>query len=78
MVAIPVGNDQPGVASRFKKLGVGEFLPLKRLNAAKLRPLLHRVLEQPTYRQCAQQVMDEIRKANGIQQAVQFIERNLN
>src|SRR3954468_7993425 len=33
MVAIPVGNDQPGVAERVRWLGAGEVLPLSRLSA---------------------------------------------
>ena len=43
MVAIPVGNDQPGVAARIKWRGVGELLALKHLKAAKLRPLMDQV-----------------------------------
>ena len=39
-VAIPVGNDQPGVAARLKWSGAGEFLPLSQLRADRLRTLV--------------------------------------
>jgi MGT family glycosyltransferase len=42
-VAIPVGNDQPGVAARLKWSGAGEFLPLSKLRADRLRGLVERV-----------------------------------
>jgi MGT family glycosyltransferase len=77
MVAIPVGNDQPGVAARIKWVGAGEFLPLKRLNAAGLRLLINQVLEQPSYRERAQQISVEIKKANGVKRAVGLIEAAL-
>jgi MGT family glycosyltransferase len=78
MVAIPVGNDQPGVAARLKWLGAGEFLLLKQLQAAKLRPLLNKVLDEPQYRQRAQEVKTEIQKADGVRRAVELIEGVLN
>jgi MGT family glycosyltransferase len=78
MVAIPVGNDQPGVAARLKWLGAGEFLLLKQLRAAKLRPLLNKVLDEPQYRQRAQEVKTEIQKADGVRRAVELIEGVLN
>jgi MGT family glycosyltransferase len=73
MVAIPVGNDQPGVAARLKWLGVGEFLRLKDLKATKLRRLLDQVLEQPGYRERAQQIMDEIQRSDGIQRCADHL-----
>jgi zeaxanthin glucosyltransferase len=77
MVAIPVGNDQPGVAARLKWAGAGEFLPLKHLKAAKLTPLIRRVLDERTYRRHAQEIMAEIKKADGIGRAIALIERAL-
>lgn len=73
-LAIPVGNDQPGVAARLKWVGAAEFLPLKHLNAKRLRSLIKQVLDQPQYRQRAQQMMAEVQKANGIERAMGFIE----
>lgn len=78
MVAVPVGNDQPGVAARVKWLGAGELLALKQLRASRLRPLITRVLEEPGYRQRAQQIQAEIQRANGVQRAAELIEGVLN
>ncbi len=78
MVAIPVASDQPGVAARVRWLGAGEVLPIKKLSVARLRPLVKQVFEQDRYRQRARQLQEEIRKANGIEQAVRVIERVLS
>ncbi len=77
MVAIPVGNDQPGVASRVKWLGVGQVVPVKRLSAARLRPLVKEVLTQPRYKQRAVQLQKEIQAADGIRRAAGVIEQVL-
>jgi zeaxanthin glucosyltransferase len=78
MVAIPVGNDQPDVAARVKWLGAGELLPLKRLRAERLRPLVKKVLEEERYRSRARRLMEEIKRIDGIQQAVNLIEQVLH
>jgi zeaxanthin glucosyltransferase len=77
MVAIPVGNDQPGVAARVKWLGAGELLPLKRLRADRLRPLVKQVLEQEQYRLQARRLMLEIKRTNGVERASDLIEQLL-
>jgi UDP:flavonoid glycosyltransferase YjiC (YdhE family) len=78
MVAIPVGNDQPGVAARVKWLGTGELLPLKRLRAERLRALVKRVLREESYRSQARRLMDEIKRVDGVQKAADLIERVLH
>jgi zeaxanthin glucosyltransferase len=50
MVAIPLGFDQPGVASRIAYHGVGEFVAVDRLTAAHLSGLITTVLNDPSYR----------------------------
>ena len=78
IVAIPVGNDQPGVAARVKWLGVGESLPLKRLRADRLRTLVKRVLEQEQYRLRARRSMLEIKRTDGVRKAADLIEHVLH
>jgi UDP:flavonoid glycosyltransferase YjiC (YdhE family) len=78
MVAIPVGNDQPGVAARVKWLGAGEVLPLKRLRADRLRTLVKKVLEEERYRLHARRLMSEIKRADGVLKAADLIEQVLN
>jgi len=78
MVAIPVGNDQPGVAARVKWLGAGELLPLKQLRADRLRTLVNKVLKQERYRLQARRSMLEIESTNGVRKAVDLIEQVLH
>jgi zeaxanthin glucosyltransferase len=44
MVAIPITDDQPGIAARIAWTGVGEFLSSSRLSASKLRTVIQKVL----------------------------------
>lgn len=78
MVAIPVGNDQPGVAARVKWLGAGELLPLKRLRAGRLRTLAKKVLQQEQYRLHARRLMLEIKRTDGVGKAADLIEQVLH
>jgi UDP:flavonoid glycosyltransferase YjiC (YdhE family) len=50
MVALPVTNDQPGVAARIRDKGVGEFLAQTELSADRLGFLIQQVLDEPGYR----------------------------
>jgi MGT family glycosyltransferase len=77
MVAIPVGNDQPGVAARVKWLGAGELLPLKRLRADRLRTVVKKVLEQDRYRLNAFRSKHEIEGTDGVAKAAGLIEQVL-
>jgi zeaxanthin glucosyltransferase len=78
MVAIPVGNDQPGVAARVQWLGVGESLSFRRLRADRLGRLVKKVLEEETYRRQAQRLMLEIKRTNGIERAADLVEQVLH
>lgn len=60
LVAIPQGNDQPGVAARIAHHKAGVVVPLSKLSADRLRNAIQAVLTQPTY--CA--------AAGGIQAAI--------
>src|SRR5262249_20878000 len=42
LVALPLGNDQPGVAARVAARGAGVVIPQKKLNAKKLRTAVAR------------------------------------
>ena len=50
LVAIPITNDQPGVAARIQWLGVGVTVPPSRLTTETLRSALRTVLSDPGYR----------------------------
>jgi zeaxanthin glucosyltransferase len=75
LVAIPVTNDQPGVAARIVWTGVGEQIPLKALNPEKLRRLVQKVLTESFYKENAVRLQKAIQESGGVEQAVDIIEQ---
>ncbi len=75
MVAIPVTNDQPGVAARIAWTGVGEMIPLKSLNVPKLQAAVKRVLTEDSYRKNALKLQEAIHQAGGVNRAANIIEQ---
>jgi len=78
MVAIPVTNDQPGIAARIAWIGAGEIVPLSRLTGARLHTVLKLVLSQPSYRQNALRLKQSISAAGGVTQAADLIEQAIS
>lgn len=74
MVAIPVANDQPGVAARIAYTGVGEFVSLKQLNVPKLQTAIRKVLTQESYKKSAIALQKAIQQAGGTKRAADIIE----
>jgi UDP:flavonoid glycosyltransferase YjiC (YdhE family) len=54
------------------------MLPLERLRANRLTPLVKRVLTQESYRQQAMRLQAEIRKIDGVRRAADIVERVLS
>jgi MGT family glycosyltransferase len=75
MVAIPITNDQPGVAARIVWTGCGEMIKLSALNAPKLRSSIERVLTQESYRHNATRLQTANQQAGGVTKAADIIER---
>ena len=78
MVAIPVAKDQPGVAARIAWTGVGEVVPLARLNVPRLRTAIQRVLTQDSYKQNAFRLQEAICRAGGVNRAADIIEQAIS
>jgi zeaxanthin glucosyltransferase len=76
-VAIPVGNDQPGVAARIAQKQTGVVTSLEKLTAEHLSTLLNEVLNNSTYRHNARKLQKAIAKANGLSVAADLIEESL-
>jgi MGT family glycosyltransferase len=74
LVALPLGNDQPGVAARVKARGAGLVIPQQKLTAKKLRAAVRSVLENEKYRDAAQWLKNAFRKADGLNRAADVIE----
>jgi len=75
MVAIPITNDQPGVAARIAWTGSGEFVPLKKLSVPKLRTAIQQVLGEDSYKKNATRLQEAIRRAGGVSRAADIIEQ---
>jgi zeaxanthin glucosyltransferase len=75
MVAIPITNDQPAVASRLEWLGVAEVVPLGKLSVPRLRRAIDQVLREPRYREKAKQLQTEITRCAGVIRAADIVEQ---
>ena len=74
MVAIPITNDQPGVAARITWTGAGRTISLKKLNSESLRRAVMDVMTRPSYRENAQRLQREISGLNSLQRACEIVE----
>ena len=74
MVAIPVTNDQPGVAARIAWTGTGEVVPLKKLNGKKLCAAVSKVFGNSRYRENAKKLQVEIAGLNSLERACEVVE----
>jgi MGT family glycosyltransferase len=74
MVAIPITNDQPGVARRLEWLGVAEVVLPRQATAGRLRAAIARVLGDPGYRTRARARAAEIARLDGLVRAADIVE----
>ncbi|MEO1523069.1 MAG: nucleotide disphospho-sugar-binding domain-containing protein, partial [Cyanobacteria bacterium J06633_2] len=75
MVAIPITDDQPGVAARITWTGTGELVKLSQLRAPKLRDVIKRVLTEEVYTANAIRFQQMIRQTRGVNRAADIIEQ---
>jgi zeaxanthin glucosyltransferase len=75
MVAIPIANDQPGVAARIAWTGTGEVVSLAKSGSPKLRAAVKRVLTDDKYKQNAVRLQAAIRRAGGVSRAADIVEQ---
>jgi zeaxanthin glucosyltransferase len=77
MVAIPITNDQPGVAARIEWTGTGETLPLDQLDAERLRELVVKVMGEPRYRRRARAMQEAIAFTSPLERACEILEEHV-
>jgi MGT family glycosyltransferase len=77
MVALPIANEQPGIASRIRHTGVGEWLAIRRLTPARLRAMVHQVMTNPDYRTRAKACAAQLAEQNGLENAGRIVEEAL-
>ena len=75
MVAIPIGYDQPGTAARIAHHGTGEFIEVDELTTDRVRDLIEKVLQDPSYRERAEYFEKVISKTRGLDVAADIIEQ---
>jgi zeaxanthin glucosyltransferase len=75
MVAIPIANDQPGVAARIAWTGTGEVVSLSKSGSSRLRAAVKRVLTEDSYKQNAVRLQAAIRRAGGVSRAADIVEQ---
>ena len=74
LVALPLGNDQPGVAARVAAKGAGVVVPRRKLSVKRLRAAVRAVLEEEQYRDAARRLQTAMREVDGLQRAADIIE----
>lgn len=77
LVAVPLGNDQPGVAARVRARGAGLVVPPSKLKPATLRKAVLRVLQEDSYRKAAVALQAAIQRTDGPNRAAEIIEQAL-
>lgn len=75
MICLPVTNDQPGVAMRVERLGLGTVLPAGRVTTAKLRQALERMLADEDSLRRAKTYRDRLAGQHGPSLAADIVER---
>jgi zeaxanthin glucosyltransferase len=73
-VAIPVTNDQPGVAARIAAHQTGVVASLDKLTVSHLATLVDEVLNNSIYRDNARTLQQAIAKTNGLSRAADLLE----
>jgi MGT family glycosyltransferase len=75
LVAVPITYEQPAIASRIRWSGAGRVIPLKKLNAERLREHIAAVLDNVSYTSKAQAVKHSIEQAGGVTRAAAIVEQ---
>lgn len=75
IVAIPISNDQPGVAARIAWTGAGEVVPLGKVSVDRLHNAITQVLTEDSYKKNAVRLQEAIHRAGGVTRAADIIEQ---
>ncbi len=75
LVAIPIANEQPGIAARLAWTGAVEVVPLGKLSVERLQKAVKQVLREDSYNKNALRLQEAIQRAGGVSRAVDIIEQ---
>ncbi|MFN9425746.1 MAG: glycosyltransferase [Cyanobacteriota bacterium] len=74
VLAIPITNEQPGIAARLAFCGAGRVLPVQQLGEERLREMVKEMLKNPSYREQAKRMRAENQAAGGVVVAAEWVE----
>jgi UDP:flavonoid glycosyltransferase YjiC (YdhE family) len=74
MVLLPWHRDQPGVAKRAARLGVGRVVRREDANREEVRRAVAEVLDDPQYRTAAQEQAARLATSNAVEIACTLLE----
>lgn len=74
IVAIPITNEQPGIAARLARTGAGKVVPVAQLSETRLRAAIEQVLTEDSYRQNASRLKQVIATSGGVSRAADLVE----
>jgi zeaxanthin glucosyltransferase len=77
MVAMPLAFDQPAVAARIARAGVGDVVMPRQASPGRLSHAIRKIMRMTRYRDSARGVQREIQAAGGAQRAADLIEAKL-
>jgi MGT family glycosyltransferase len=75
LVAIPITNEQPGIAARIARTGAGEVVPLAKLSVKRLQKAVKLVLTEDYYKKNALRLQEAISQAGGVRRAADIVEQ---
>jgi zeaxanthin glucosyltransferase len=74
LVAIPITNEQPGIAARLARIKAGKTLQLNKLDATTLHTAISEVLTESSYRENAQRMQKIMQASGGVKRAADILE----
>lgn len=75
LVAIPITNEQPGIAARLVRTKAGKRIQLGQLDETTLRKAITEVLTDSSYYKNAQRLQRSIQASGGVKRAAEIIEQ---
>jgi MGT family glycosyltransferase len=74
LLVMPITYEQPAIARRVRWVGAGEMIPVARLDPARLRIQVEKLLGERAYATAARRIAEAIRAAGGAKRAGDIIE----
>ncbi len=74
LVVVPLAFEQGAIAARVERSGAGVVIPRRGLTAEAVAEALRKVLAEPSYRERAEALRDEIAAAGGVSRAADLVE----